>query len=155
MYSANQITNWFRMQAALTPQKLQPMLYYSYAWTLVLYNHDEHHLTYKLFPEKMQAWVNGPIIPTIYYKYQSYHDDPIPQLPYQPQPLKPIITNVLQQVWHVYGQYDALQLTDLIQHETPWQNARQGLSPLERTQRTITDHDLYSYYQQQAQSANK
>ncbi|EGE9348465.1 hypothetical protein IBL91_003145, partial [Listeria monocytogenes] len=61
MYTADQVADWFLCRKAMTPKKLQKMLYYAYAWTLTLTNDNPDDLKNKLFPEKFEAWVHGPV----------------------------------------------------------------------------------------------
>ncbi|HBY79059.1 MAG TPA: hypothetical protein DEG47_19150, partial [Cyanobacteria bacterium UBA11148] len=48
----------------MTAMKLQKLVYYSQAWSLVW---DES----PLFDEDIQAWANGPVVPILY----GYHRD--------------------------------------------------------------------------------
>ncbi|HCU23588.1 MAG TPA: hypothetical protein DF383_01115, partial [Deltaproteobacteria bacterium] len=43
----------------ITAMKLQKLVYYSQAWSLVW---DEK----PLFKEKIEAWTNGPVVPALY-----------------------------------------------------------------------------------------
>ncbi|EGT1937145.1 DUF4065 domain-containing protein, partial [Listeria monocytogenes] len=79
MYTAKDLANWFLAKESMTPKKLQKMLYYAYAWTLTLTNEKEDDLSNKLFPEKFEAWVHGPVIPEIYHEYKRYGYTNIPK----------------------------------------------------------------------------
>ena len=50
--------------------KLQKLLYYAQAWHLAIYDT-------RLFPERFQAWVHGPVIPEIYHRYKEFGPRPI------------------------------------------------------------------------------
>lgn len=43
--------------------KLQKLVYYAQAWYLAIYGQS-------LFDEDFEAWVHGPIIPSLYQKYK-------------------------------------------------------------------------------------
>lgn len=79
MYTAKDLANWFLAHESMTPKKLQKMLYYAYAWTLTLTNEKEDDLSNKLFSDKFEAWVHGPVIPEIYQAYKEYGYTNIPK----------------------------------------------------------------------------
>ena len=56
------------------------------------------------------------------------------------------ITDVLNQVYSEYGHYTDIELESLIHQSTPWQNARQGLKPLDRSTHTFNDQDLLTWF---------
>lgn len=147
MYNVHDVIDWLLSHEAMTPKKLQKMLYYCYAWVLTLCNDDIDCLDNKLFNDEFQAWVHGPVVYSVYKDYQSYGFNDIPKLS-QPAKVRfsPEILGILNQVWNVYGKYDAGQLENLTHKEDPWKNAREGLSPLEKTSNPISDKDIYSYY---------
>jgi uncharacterized phage-associated protein len=45
--------------------KLQKLMYYAQGFSLVLFNKP-------LFPERIEAWIHGPVIPAVYHKYKGY-----------------------------------------------------------------------------------
>ncbi len=45
----------------MTAMKLQKLVYYSQAWSLVWDDAPS-------FPEEIQAWANGPVVPVLYEK---------------------------------------------------------------------------------------
>ncbi len=54
----------------ITNLKMQKLVYYAYAWTLV--KNDR-----KLFDEPIQAWANGPVVPSLYQELKCYRAGPI------------------------------------------------------------------------------
>src|SRR5436305_3443094 len=48
----------------ITAMKLQKLVYYSQAWSLVW---DEE----PLFDERIEAWVNGPVVPDLYRRHRG------------------------------------------------------------------------------------
>ena len=48
----------------ITAMKLQKLAYYSQAWSLVW---DEK----LLFPERIEAWANGPVVPDLYEAHKG------------------------------------------------------------------------------------
>ena len=54
--------------------------------------------------------------------------------------------DILDEVWRVYGKYDADYLESLTHNEKPWQEAREHLSPKENSNITISLDSMKSYY---------
>jgi len=55
----------------LTNKKLQKLLYYIEAWSLVYLG--------AILKENFQAWVHGPVIPSVYHEYSQFGYNPISQ----------------------------------------------------------------------------
>ena len=51
----------------ISAMKLQKLIYYCQAWSLVW---DDK----KLFPEKIEAWISGPVIRDLYEKHKGEID---------------------------------------------------------------------------------
>ncbi|MBI3572480.1 SocA family protein [Candidatus Kaiserbacteria bacterium] len=134
--SAVQVANYFIKRAAdenkpITNKKLQKLVYYAQVWSLVL-NKE------KLFREKMEAWVHGPVVPALYRKFMSFEANPITldmsdaTFSFGKKQLE-----VLDSVWSVYGDYDASYLEALTHSELPWQEARKDLPATEASNNEI------------------
>ena len=54
-------------QMTVSPLKLQKLLYYAQAWSMVFFGRQR-----QLFSDVPQAWVNGPVYPTISLIPQHY-----------------------------------------------------------------------------------
>ena len=124
----------------MTAMKLQKLVYYSQAWTLVW---DEQ----PLFLEKIEAWANGAVIPALYDVHRGMfgiNANAIPQgdISSLTQHQKDNIDKVLG----FYSKYTAQQLSDINHQEDPWVYARVGLQPLERSHNEITRDAIYEYH---------
>ena len=53
-------------QMTVSPLKLQKLLYYAQSWSMVFFGRKEC-----LFADVPQAWVNGPVYPTIYEMWKE------------------------------------------------------------------------------------
>jgi len=134
----------------ITNKKLQKLVYYAQAWSLVLNNK-------KLFSDKIEAWVHGPAIRTLYSKYKDFGFSPIKQ------DIKPEILEVfsvedkklLNSVWKVYGKLDSGYLEMLTHFETPWQAAREGLEGCESSSNEILPDVMKKYYLEKLKKARK
>jgi uncharacterized phage-associated protein len=122
----------------MTAMKLQKLLYYSQAWSLVW---DEA----PLFREKIKAWANGPVVREAYdvhrgsFKVSSWPSGRINALT---QKQKTTVRNVLK----FYGGKTAQWLSDLTHQEAPWNEARKGLPEAERGDSEITLASMHEYY---------
>lgn len=133
----------------ITPLKMQKLVYYAYAWTLVKNGK-------KLFGEKIQAWPSGPVIPSLYNELKQYGSAPV-SLEYlgvtSEEKIGPLIekfpSNIKPTLDAVYEQYiskSAFELVALTHSEKPWLEAREGLSPTERSNVTISDETIFQQY---------
>lgn len=119
--------------------KLQKLLYYCQAWSLVW---DEK----PLFGEEIQAWINGPVCPAIYHKFQGqYQIDHIDcgDSGMLDENQKDSIDIVLSS----YGDKSPQWLSDLTHKEMPWQKAREGLLPNVRGNSVISLESMAEYYE--------
>ena len=71
MFSVFSVADFFLARASMSPKKLQKLVYYAYAWTLALLNETIDDLHFRLFHNKIEAWVHGPVVPDLYQQYKS------------------------------------------------------------------------------------
>ncbi|MCP8851474.1 type II toxin-antitoxin system antitoxin SocA domain-containing protein [Latilactobacillus sakei] len=145
-YTTSQIANWFLAKESISPKKLQKLMYYAYAWTLTLTNDSPDELNNKLFNDKFQAWVHGPVLSDIYHQYAPYGYHNIDNENIEKPNLANDIEDILEQVWDVYGKYSADELESLTHQESPWKVARAGVNPLESCQIELDDRIIYECY---------
>ena len=122
----------------LTGIKLQKLLYYCQAWSLV-WNEEP------LFHEDIQAWTNGPVIRELYEQHQGklYVDEmSFGNSSVLTEVQKETVDSVIQ----AYGDKTGQWLSDLTHLEAPWQEARTGLAETERGSTVISLAALYEYY---------
>lgn len=140
------IAKFFLAKEAMTPKKLQKILYYAYSWFLTLENDPEVGLENRLFENNFQAWVHGPVDPEIYAEYKGYGYSLIPRKNSENLDLSEQILKRLDQVWDIYGEFDADELENLTHQESPWINARGDSKPLDICRTPISDADIYDCY---------
>lgn len=122
----------------VTTWKLQKLVYYSQAWSLVW--DDE-----ALFSEEIQAWANGPVCPALYNEHRGRFK--IKEISRgNPDELDQDQKDTIEVVVEHYGEKSAQYLSELTHQERPWKDARAGLEPGERGQRTITLESMAEYY---------
>ena len=144
MYSALEIAKWFLCTVdrdagdSITHLKLQKLLYYAQAWSLVL-------LDKPIFKEEIEAWTHGPVVPIVYdiYSIHGYKEIPIPE---ECPNISKEYEEVLEEVMITYGIYQAKYLEMLTHSEKPWIEARGNL-PLEaRCDNVISKKTMKEYY---------
>ncbi|MDP3764471.1 MAG: DUF4065 domain-containing protein [bacterium] len=143
---AQKIADYFLWKAsnekkAITNKKLQKLLYYAQAWSLVL--RDK-----KLFNEKIEAWVHGPAVRDVYFEYKNFGFGPIVKNVSSEDiaMISQEIKNFLDQVWSVYGKKDAAYLEYLSHSEIPWQKAREGIESSVGSENEISLKDMKEFY---------
>ena len=118
--------------------KLQKLVYYSQAWHLV-WDGD------RLFPERIEAWANGPVAPALYQKHrQRYRVSSWPAG--DSGRLAPNEIDTIKTVVDFYGDKTGPWLSELTHSEDPWKKARRGLAPGERGNNEITKAAMLEYY---------
>ena len=156
-YKAKAIANYFlelgqRDDVALTPMKLQKLIYFAHGWYLAFHGKP-------LIDERIQAWEFGPVIRTVYDEFKGQGKARIdePALSYELSgsrlvAFKPEVPEsdtqtrmLLDRIWEVYKGLTAYQLSTLThQANSPWEktyNAHPGVRNL-----TIDDVDITAYF---------
>lgn len=126
----------------MVAMKLQKLCYYSQAWHLVW---DEE----PLFPERIEAWANGPVVRDLYRKHRlRWEIDGDETFDGDPDRLKSNERETIDLVLDFYGGKSAHWLSELTHREDPWRNARKrgGLADGERGDAQILDADMLEYY---------
>ena|ERR1700677_2761137 len=118
--------------------KLQKLLYYSQAWSLVW---DDR----PMFASKIEAWANGPVIRDVFKTYQGQYKISVVKVG-DKRALKPSEKETVDAVLGFYGQKDAFWLSELTHRETPWIEARKGIAPGDYGDVEITKASMRDYY---------
>ena len=125
-------------RGAMTTWKLQKLVYYSQAWSLV-WDDDA------LFPEEIEAWANGPVVRELYDAHRrEYRVSDLGKG--DPDALTPDQRETVDAVLEFYGDRSPQWLSDLTHMEDPWRSARTGVPEGERGNSIIPKQDLAEYY---------
>jgi uncharacterized phage-associated protein len=119
MLSCHDVAKYFLSQAdedagdLISNLKLQKLLYYAQGFHLALYNEP-------LFPESVEAWIHGPVVPEVYHEYKNFASSAIPI----PEDIDFSIydketVDLLDEVYSVYGQFSAWKLRNMTHNEEP------------------------------------
>ena len=123
----------------LTTWKLQKLVYYSQAWSLVWEDRP-------MFGERIEAWANGPVCRELYNQHRGQFA--IGLVPGgNAQALDPADRETVDAVLEAYGGLSSQQLSDLTHMERPWRDARGNTPPGERSDAPITLDSMAAYYQ--------
>lgn len=98
--------------------KLQKLLYFAQGFHLAIYDKP-------LFNDAIEAWMHGPVVPTVYRQYKKYGSEAIPR----PNKIDFSIYNkstkkFLDEVYKVYGQFSAWVLRNITHKQSPWLDAK-------------------------------
>ena len=125
-------------QGPLTTMKLQKLVYYAQAWSLVW---DER----PLFRNRIEAWANGPVVPALYRIHKGQFK--VRRLPIgDGRRIRGAARKTLDAALAYYGKKSSQWLSNLTHSERPWKDARKGLSPRTRGNREITHEAMAWYY---------
>jgi uncharacterized phage-associated protein len=129
-----------RKTGPLTSMKLQKLVYYCQAWSLVW---DEK----PLFKEKIEAWANGPVVSKLFAEHRGQYIVSARQLTRgNARVLDTEEKATIAAVIDYYGDKSSQWLSDLTHNEDPWKKAREGLCDGERSCREISRADMVEYY---------
>jgi len=125
----------------MTTMKLQKLVYYSQAWSLVW---DEE----PLFDEPIEAWANGPVVRSLYDAHRGQFKVGTSDFVGRgkcsnlSKKQKETIDGVLK----YYGDKSAQWLIDLTHLEDPWRNARGNCGRGESCDSVISHDAMMEYY---------
>lgn len=149
----------FMKQISVSPLKLQKLLYYAQAWSMVFFGRER-----QLFADAPQAWVNGPVYPAIYNDWRDRNmcnhlypedfgvdsnciDKAQEQL-VNDMSLAEEDMQLLEQIVLKYGCQTQNRLIFLTHSELPWCEKREGLKPFERSHTELSLDTMYGYYKE-------
>jgi uncharacterized phage-associated protein len=149
---SNIILTYFDYKGDLiTNKKLQKLLYYVEAWSLVYHS--------SLIDEDFEAWVHGPVVPEVYQVFKKFGYSPIKNEYIEGQSasekfrklLSSIKINQTQKdiffaVLNKYGALSSFQLETLSHSEKPWLTARENQGPFDHSSTVISKVTMKEYY---------
>ena len=132
-------------EASITSLKLQKLLYYTQAWSLVW---DDT----PIFENEIQAWANGPVVADVFDLHQSLFR--VSKVNFSKhfsqnlESLKPNEIETIESVLKFYGKKSGYELSQLTHQEDPWKSARKNarLNVSERGDAEITHASMHMYY---------
>ncbi len=121
-------------------KKMQKLVYYSQAWNLAINLNT-------IFPNKIEAWVNWPVVPELYQKYRIHGYSNIST---EEKENLNIFSeeelSVLNEVYSIYWNEDTDYLVWLTHQEKPWLEARWELRDNEPSNNIISINTMQDFY---------
>jgi uncharacterized phage-associated protein len=132
----------------ITNMKLQKLAFYTQAWHIAVFNEE-------IFEEDFQAWIHGPVLPSLYNQYKSFQWRPIlrddlseASLPEMGSRFSSSVNKIIEDVISEYFPKDAFALEKSTHEEAPWRSARGILAPDEPCTNIIDKKTIHDYYSQ-------
>lgn len=123
---------------AMTPLKVQKLLYFSQAYYLANYGKP-------LFDADFEAWAHGPVIPSVFYEYAHLKWEAIPASDSPPKIEKSVQT-YLEHVYRQFGKFSGKELERISHAHEPWIKARGDLPPEARCNEIIPKNHIEEFY---------
>lgn len=133
--------------SAMNELKLQKLLYYVQAWHLAIFKT-------RLFDERFQAWVHGPVSRTIYDRFGAtkslYSAVELCDVrtDFVCENLSPEAREHIDSVLETYAAFSGSQLEQLTHNEEPWVRARKGYRESQRCEVEIDEDLMRDFYGQ-------
>lgn len=128
----------------ITNMSLQKLLYYFKAFGYVFLNRD-------LLEEECEAWIYGPVFPTIYAKYKKMGAEilqiDLTDITYD-ELLEDDERDICDYVMKCFGIYSGKFLRDMTHMEEPWKDAREGLGDMQPCANVIKDENICRYFRE-------
>jgi len=130
-----------RKCGAMTAMKLQKLCYYAYGYHLAW---EER----QLFPERFEAWANGPVCSQLYKLHRGQFQLQPGDIPGNPDALDPGERESVDLVLSTYGRFTAHQLSAMSHREMPWVKARRraDAKALERSSEQLRDAEIFEFF---------
>lgn len=113
----NEVSNGMEL---MTNMKLQKMLYYQQGFHLAVFDTP-------LFDEEIEAWMYGPVVPSVFEYYRSYGKNGIVPSDEDFDFEDSKEESLFNEVFKVYGIYSATGLMEMTHSETPWMSTEVGV----------------------------
>ena len=156
-YNLQQVADYFiswsnETEDAITNLKLQKLVYYAQAWFL-------GHTQSALFPEDVQAWVHGPVVPELYKQYKQFGWKPIQREDLGSCSFEGVEASfdeedrgILADVRNHYAAKGAFELELLTHRQSPWYLTRNGRPEDEACTEVISKELMMQWASQQLQA---
>lgn len=127
---------------SMTAMKLQKLCYYAYGYHLAW---EER----RLFPERFQAWANGPVCCELYNKHRGRFTVRPGDINGVQDALDAGEQESVDVVLDGLAGFSAHELSTMTHGEPPWRNARvrAGAQDLDRSNEELRDDEIMEFFQ--------
>lgn len=127
--------------APMSAMKLQKLCYFAYGY----------HLAWEerpLFPERFEAWANGPVAPALYAQHRGRFELHQGDITGRAAALDDGESESVDLVLESFIGYSAHKLSAMTHREGPWVLAREraGVQDLQRSSEKLRDDDMDDYF---------
>lgn len=150
---AHIVTHYINQKGdTISHKKLQKLLYYVEAWNLV-------HLSDPLMEEDFEAWVHGPVLPSLYHELKQFGFNDLKVVADEFDKPDDLVNKIIREneltseqleliylVLDKYGSMNSLQLELLTHNENPWVEAREGVPPHQSCNNIIPKSKIKDFY---------
>jgi uncharacterized phage-associated protein len=124
----------------ITAWKLQKLVYYSQAWSLVW---DER----ALFEDDFEAWANGPVVRALFNEHKGRLNVDAFMFPRgDSKNLDDTARNTIDIVLRDYGKFSGRELSEITHSERPWKEARKGVPAGDPSENIIDRDTMTDFY---------
>lgn len=145
MNTINDLANWFLSKSSMEHKKLQKLCYYAVAWHYALYDSP------LVDDDRFEAWVHGPVSPSLWFTYKDYGWYPIPM--FKEGVDFDETEEFLEIVYNTYGEFTGHQLESLTHTEEPWLEARGDLEEYKSSKAEINTDTMRDFYKELYQNS--
>ena len=141
MANVNDVARYIleRQGESLSTMKLQKLVYYAQAWSLVW---DEK----LLFNSRFEAWANGPVCRELYNQHRGHFTATPEMFPGDAHRLTNDERETIDTVLDAYGHLTGQQLSDLAHGERPWREAREGVAVGAPSTHEVSQEVMQDFY---------
>jgi uncharacterized phage-associated protein len=127
--------------APMSAMKLQKLCYFAYGYHLAWEDRQ-------LFPERHQAWANGPVAPALYAHHRGRFQLDRDAIPGDPAALDDGERESVDLVLESLLVFSAQELSAMTHREGPWVSARQraGVADLARSKEELLDEEIEDFF---------
>jgi len=125
----------------MTTMKLQKLCYFAYGYHLAW---EER----QLFPERFEAWANGPVVYELYDQHRGDFRIKPGDIDGHPEDLDDGERESIDLVLEAYGRFTAHELSTMTHRSGPWVAARRraGAGPLDRSNEKLDDDEILEFF---------
>lgn len=125
----------------MSAMKLQKLCYFAYGYHLAWEDRQ-------LFPERFEAWANGPVVYDLYAQHRGRYQLDKGEIQGNPAALDDGERESVNVVLENFRAYTAHELSAMTHQPGPWLDARKraGVSDLQRSNEELRDEEIADFF---------
>ncbi len=131
-----------RKDSPMSAMKLQKLCYFAYGYHLAWEDRQ-------LFPERFEAWANGPVVYELYAQHRGQFRLESGDIHGDPSKLDAGEVESIDAVWESFKAFSANELSAMTHRPGPWLDARRraGLEDdLQRSNEELRDEEIADFF---------